>query len=307
MENIILPILVFVIIVSLGGMVIMWQNKKRAALASRLNASENAAADIDQGESALQGFLGLVGRILSPGDASQTLREQMAQAGFFTASAPNAYMGAKMLLLFIGLLVVPTIGVSADAKGVEIAMATAISAISLSFLPNIVVSSYCRRRKMEVQQSLPDAIDLLEICVNSGMGLDQAWNAVADEIRRVSQILGDEMALTNLEMHIGAQRADALRNMSRRTNVDEMASLASVLVQSERFGASISTALKEFANTMREDRSQRAEESAEKMAVKLLIPMIMFIFPAILIVTTGPAIINVLDVFNNLEIVNPSK
>jgi tight adherence protein C len=306
MDYILVPILVFTIVVSLGGVVLVWQARRRAALASRLPQGDtpvNAEADRESG---LQVFLGMIGRVLSPGDASQPLRDQLAQAGFFTASAPSAYMGAKMLLLFMGMLVVPTIGVTTSAQGIEIAMATAIGAIILSFVPNLVVASYRRRRMTDVQHALPDAIDLLEICVNSGMGLDQAWNAVADEIRRVSQILADEMTLTNLEMHLGAPRAEALRNMSRRTGIEEMASLAAVLVQSERFGASISAARKEFANTRREDRSQRAEESAEKMAVKLLIPMIMFILPAILIITTGPAVINILDVFNNLEIVSPT-
>ena len=146
---------------------------------------------------------------------------------------------------------------------------------------------------------MPDAIDLLEICVSSGMGLDMAWNSVAHEIRRVSSILADEMALTNLEIHLGADRADAMRHTSDRTGADEMASLASVLVQSERFGTSIADALRTYATSMREQRSQRAEEAAEKMAVKLLIPMVVFIFPTILVVTAGPAGVKLTALFGS--------
>ena len=141
----------------------------------------------------------------------------------------------------------------------------------------------------EIRNHLPDAVDLLEICVASGMGLDMAWNQVAEQIRGVSAQLADEMALSNLEMHIGASRAEALRHMVDRTGAEDLASLVAVLIQSERFGTSISEALKTFSETMREMRSMRAEESAEKMAVKLLFPMILFIFPVVLIVVAGPA------------------
>jgi tight adherence protein C len=107
----------------------------------------------------------------------------------------------------------------------------------------------------------------------------------------VSPILGDEMALTNLAMHLGTPRADALRHMAARTGVDELGSLVSLLVQSDRFGTSMSEALKTFAHSMREERSLHAQEAAEKMAVKLLVPMVLFIFPAVLIILVGPAAI----------------
>jgi len=125
------------------------------------------------------------------------------------------------------------------------------------------------------------------------MGIDMAWNAVSDEVRRVSTTLGDEMALTNLEMHLGAPRADAMRHMSDRTGVDDIASLVATLVQSERFGTSIADALRVFAESLREQRSQRAQEAAEKMAVKLLFPLVLCIFPAMLIVVAGPAFITI--------------
>jgi tight adherence protein C len=166
------------------------------------------------------------------------------------------------------------------------------------FLPNIVLKRLATKRCSEVRRHLPDVIDLLEISVSGGMGLDTAWNAVAVEIRAVSPLTADEMALTNFEVLLGAERGDAIRNMALRTNSNELDSLVAVLVQSDRFGTSISEALRVFAQTMREMRSQRAEEHAEKMAVKMLFPMVLFIFPVVLIVAAGPAVLTLVELFS---------
>jgi tight adherence protein C len=165
-----------------------------------------------------------------------------------------------------------------------------ISAL-FSFLPNFWVSVRRDRRRLDVQIHLADAVDLLEICVSSGMGLDMAWNSVSDEMRRVSTTLADEMALTNLEIHLGAPRAQAMRNMAARTGAEEISSMVATIVQSDRFGTSIADALRVFATSMREQRSQKAEEAAEKMAVMLLFPMVLCIFPAMLIVVAAPSVI----------------
>jgi tight adherence protein C len=161
----------------------------------------------------------------------------------------------------------------------------------LFFIPNLAVGIRRDKRRAEVKKVLPDAVDMLEICVSSGMGIDAAWTAVGDEIRRVSPTFADEMELTNLEVSLGVPRAVAMRHMADRTGAEDLSSLVALLVQSERFGAGIIEALTTFAKTMRETRGQRAEEAAEKMAVKLLFPMVMFIFPALILIMVGPALI----------------
>jgi tight adherence protein C len=130
-----------------------------------------------------------------------------------------------------------------------------------------------------------------------GRGADMAWNAVCDEFRGVSQVLADEMALSNLEMHLGAPRADAMRNMAKRTGVEDINSLVGTLVQSERFGTSVSQALRTYADAIRMERSMRAEEAAEKLAIWLLFPMVLFIFPCMFIVILGPAGIRISEMF----------
>lgn len=149
-----------------------------------------------------------------------------------------------------------------------------------------------RKRRNEISCHLPDAIDLLELSVTAGMGLDQAWKAVTDQVRGVSPTLADEMALTNLEIHPGASRPDAMRHMAERTGAPELGSLVACLVQAERFGTSMRQALRNFATGMRENRSQLAQEAAEKMAIKLLFPMILFVFPPAVMVMAGPAFIS---------------
>jgi tight adherence protein C len=168
---------------------------------------------------------------------------------------------------------------------------------TFALLPNVLVTLRRRRRTANVRGHLPDAIDLLEICVSSGMGMDMAWNSVCEEFRGVSTILADEMALSNLEMHLGARRADAMRNMAKRTGVEDISSMVATLVQSERFGTSISQALRTYAEAMRAERSARAEEQAEKLAIKLLFPMVVFIFPCMFIVILGPAGIRIQQMF----------
>jgi tight adherence protein C len=166
-----------------------------------------------------------------------------------------------------------------------------LGGIVLFFVPNVLLKLRLKKRHDEICQHLPEAIDMLEICVSSGIGLGMAWNVVADEIQHVSPTLASAMGLTNFEIHLGVSRVEAMRHMAARTGVDKLSSLAAILVQTERFGTSIATTLRIFAASMREERFFEVEERAEKIAAKLIIPMVLFIFPAIFIITVGPAAI----------------
>ena len=227
------------------------------------------------------------------------LREKLTHAGFYDPNAATIFMGAQLLLLLVAL---PFAGLLALALRlpllVGVAVVVVVTAVT-ALAPNVFVSIRRSRRSQEVREQLPDAIDLLEICVSSGMGLEMAWNAVADDFRTVSPILADEMSLATLEMHLGADRAHAMRNMARPTGVEDISSLVATLVQSERFGTSVSQALRTYADALRTERSQRAEEQAEKLAVKLLFPMVLFIFPVMFIVILGPAVIKLHEMFVN--------
>ncbi len=292
--DILIPALASASVLTTGSAILLAKVAKRKAIRKRLEGltvglgRSSAAAP---GKSRLLEALGRLGHLFSRKSPSSSLRQDLANAGYHGTSASAVYIGAKILLLCAGLasagLALWSMELATHLKLFLVLVAGGV----LFFVPNIYVRSRRRRRTLEVRHHLPDAVDLLEICVASGMGLDMAWNSVADEIRGVSTTLADEMALTNLEIHLGAPRGTALRHMAERTGVSELSSLVSLLVQSDRFGTSVGETLRVFAESMREERSLRAQEAAEKMAVKLLFPMVLFIFPAVLVVLVGPAAI----------------
>lgn len=288
--DILIPVLAFIAVFAMGCAILAGRSRRRDPIQSRLaelgSDTEEASEDATQG---LSSFVARFSKLFGPANPSQGLRARLATAGYHAHNAAAVYLGAKMILLFVGAAGTAIATLPLEIPGLVRPLLIFAGGAMLSFIPNIVVGSRREKRRKEIGGHLPDAVDLLEICVSAGMGLDMAWNAVTDEIRRVSSTLADEMALTNLEMHLGASRTVAMRNMVERTGVDELGSLIAVLVQSERFGTSITEALRTFAGSMRENRSQKAEEAAEKMAVKLLFPMVFFIFPAVLIVVAGPA------------------
>jgi tight adherence protein C len=229
---------------------------------------------------------------------SAGLREGMVRAGFHDRAAPTIFMGAKVFLLGFGTVLPIVLLAPVDVPGMVKMLVPVVVGVSLFFVPNMIVTYRRKRRQEEVKNSLPDAIDLLEICLSAGMSLDAAWNLVGEKMRQVRSVLADEMTLANLEIHLGASRDEALRRMAERTGAEELASLIAVLGQSERFGTSVADALQTFSESLREERTMRAEEAAEKVAVKLLFPMVLFIFPALIIVLAGPAIINMVKLLS---------
>jgi tight adherence protein C len=161
------------------------------------------------------------------------------------------------------------------------------------FIPNIYLARRISSRKREVFESFPDAMDLIIVCVESGLGLDSAMSKVGQEMYKRSPILGAELHLVNLELRAGSTRERALKNLAIRTGVEEIEGLVATLVQSDRFGTSVADSLRVHADTLRTKRRLRAEEAAAKIALKLLIPLTFCIFPALLVVLLGPAVLSI--------------
>lgn len=299
MAEFLVPILVFVAVTAVGGAVLSARVARRGPLRTRLASQQGEVGEsaTPAGKTRFRRAVERTAMMASIGRPSSRLQEDLAKSGYHASNAAKLYLGSKLLLFIIGatglaVVLLPT-GMSLSVRVFLILAGATV----LSLVPNFVLYRRRTKRAEEIRRHLPDALDLLEICVSSGMGLDAAWNAVADEVRRVSTTLGDEMALTNLELHLGSPRAVAMRRMAERTGSDEIASLVGVLVQSDRFGTSIRDALRTFASSMREERSQQAAEDAEKMAVKLLFPLVLFIFPTVLVVGVGPAAIKLAEFF----------
>jgi tight adherence protein C len=300
MSQQLIPVLVFFAVIGLGGAVVLVRGWRRRTIEERLFGQNTATKSPTADSHESRGFVDTVeqiGRAVSNGKPEAGLKEWLAKAGYYDDAAPTVYVGAQLVLGLFALTLGGAIAFSFDLALMMRGCIVVAVLAAFALLPNLTVQLRRRKRTGEVRRHLPDAIDLLEICVSSGMGLDMAWNAVCDEIRTVCPILADEMALSNLEMHLGAPRADAMRNMARRTGVEDISSLVATLVQSEKFGTSVSQALRTYADAMRTERSARAEEAAEKLAIKLLFPMVMFIFPCMFVVILGPAGVRIRQMF----------
>jgi tight adherence protein C len=293
--QVLVALLAFASVLFLGIGLLFLRERRRRALSRRLETGDflygRSAGPTRPGH--FLKFLEGVGNVVSHGHASTSLWEQLVRAGYMSRTAPAIYTGIKILLFAAGLTITAMLALPTDQTLVKKISLISLGAVLPFFLPNLFVLHKVQKRREEIRQYLPDVVDLLEICVSSGIGLDMAWNVVSEEIHHVSSVLGTAMDLSNFEMHLGASRTEAMRSMAARTGADQMSSLAAILVQSERFGTSVAVALKEFASSMREERRMTAEENAEKMAVKMIIPMVLCIFPAVVVVTIGPAAINI--------------
>jgi tight adherence protein C len=161
------------------------------------------------------------------------------------------------------------------------------------YLPDIWLLQKTQKRQEKLLKALPDALDLLVVCVEAGMGLDEAINRVAKESNLKSPDLSDELEFLGLELRAGKQRQDALKNMAERTNLEEVKNLVTLLIQADKFGTNIADTLRVYSDSFRNQRFQLAEEMAAKLPVKLLFPLLMFIFPALFVVILGPAAISI--------------
>jgi tight adherence protein C len=219
--------------------------------------------------------------------------KRLVQAGYWSPEATRLFFGARVVLaagLVIGGLVMGAF------LGLRLPGALMIGVWLGGFGwlgPSWYVLHRRKTRRAEISSALADALDLLVACVEAGIGLNQALLRVAEEIRNMSEALSAELIMVNLEIRAGTPRDQALRNLAERTAVEDIDSLASTLIQTERFGTSVGRALRVQADTLRQKRRQRAEEAAAKTTIKLIFPLVIFIFPALFVVILGPAVIQV--------------
>jgi tight adherence protein C len=212
----------------------------------------------------------------------------------------SGYRGPEALALFTGIRMVSALSaffLLATPLFGRPNVLLALAAGALGYVgPAMVLARMAERRQHRIRLSLPDALDLLVVSVEAGLGLDQAIQRVADELAFAHPELSDEMRLVNLELRAGKARSEALHNLGTRTGVDDLASLVAMLVQTDKFGTSVAQSLRVHSETLRTKRRQRAEEAAAKTGVKMVFPLVFCIFPAIWVVTLGPAVIKFVEV-----------
>lgn len=227
---------------------------------------------------------------------TSNLRVRFMQAGLRGPGWPVIYFGAKTFLALVlpGLLLLYGSVANADLMAkMTLPVLLLLAAIGY-YLPNLVLRAAARQRKRELQEAFPDAIDLMTVCVEAGLGLDAAMNRTGSEIVVRSEALADELNLVALELRVGSTRTVALQNFALRSGVDDVATFVTIVLQSEHFGTNVADSLRVLSDTMRERRKVRAEETAAKIPLKLLFPLIFLIFPSLFVVLLGPAMINVM-------------
>lgn len=228
----------------------------------------------------------------SPADLS-VVEKRLYAAGFRTPAALKTFLGIKAVatlgLPLLTWLVCSQAGVSSDNR-----LILAVMAAGLGFMaPGEILQYMIKARRKRIQKALPNALDLLVVCVESGLGLDQAIMQVSRELQTGYPDLSSELAITNLEMRHGTRRADALRNLGERTGVEDVKKLVGTLVQADRFGTSIGQTLRTHSEFMRLTARQRAEEKAAKVGIKLVFPIFFCILPSLFVVTVGPVVVTI--------------
>jgi tight adherence protein C len=303
----IIPLLVFLgIVVAIWAVLTMISNRNSQALErlARLSRPQSLADLQDptraRGDHKLQGLIDAaksISRPLMPNTELEqgALKTKLANAGFRSDAATMVYSGIRLasLALFFG------IGVAAFVPGRPLGwfaiQGVVYTTVFGFFLPSVILWYIRTKRQEEIFLTLPDALDLLVVCVESGLGLDAAMRRVCDELGSHAKVIGEEFSLANFQLQMGRPRREVLHDLGVRTGVDDVRSLAAILIQADRFGSSIAQALRVQSDAMRTRRKQLAEEKAAKTAVQLLFPLILFIFPGIFVVLVGPAAINIME------------
>lgn len=236
----------------------------------------------------------------SEGWEKSPLHIRFVNAGWRSPEAPKLYFGIKTLLtVTFTVLAYIFLDKSLQADNPSVMVFILIIAAAIGYyLPNFVLSAVLKNRKQEIVGNLPDATDLLIVCIEAGLSFDQALSKVASEIKVKSKILGEEFDLVLMELRTGFTRDHTLKNLSLRTGVEEIDLLATMVNQSERFGTSIADSLRVYADTARTKRRQKAEETAAKIATKLMFPLLMCMLPAIFVVLLVPALMQIKEFFS---------
>jgi tight adherence protein C len=224
------------------------------------------------------------------------LRRRLANAGFHGFTPVVIYAFSEVVLAAAGFLIVWFVG--GFRRGLLFGI---VGAFVGYMIPGFVVARRIRQRKLQIQNGLPDALDLLIVCLEAGLALDQAILKCSEELAISYPALSHELSMINIETRAGKPRLEAFKNFAARTKVDDVRALVAMLVQTDRFGTSVAQALRTHAEVSRVKRRQRAEEKAAKLSVKLIFPLVFCLLPAFFVVAVGPAIIKFVQFFGNLQ------
>ncbi|MCZ2148467.1 MAG: type II secretion system F family protein [Bryobacterales bacterium] len=302
-----ISVLIFLLLaigISFAGLK-LWVRPKEAI--ERVAGVGSAGLDVAPGHPSLvlREVVEKLGRVAphSPKDVT-IMQRRLIRAGYRSGNPLTLLYGAKVLCAVVFPIIAGILVLNSSAEASNKFLAVAASAGLGFFGPNEFVNWRARRRQKQVKRGLPNALDLMVVCVESGLGLDQAILQVAKELDVAHPEISEEFALVNLELKAGKRRAEALRNMAERTAVDDLKKLVAVLIQADRFGTGVAQSLRAHADYMRVQARQIAEEKAAKLGVKLVFPIFFCILPSLFVVTVGPVVVKIvrelLPMMNNM-------
>ena len=298
--------------ISLGLMGVYWlmykpqsaATERLKRLGDRATGAASAPISLDEnrpGSDLAERLATPLNRLLPVSAAeARKLQKQLMQAGFRSQTAPGVYR-AMQLTTMAGFPAVVALACALLARPLSGAIFWILCAFVIGFfLPRYALGRMIRSRQQLVRWGLADALDLMVISIEAGLGLNAAMMKVSSELKEVHPDISEEFELANLEIRVGRERDEALRNLAERTGVEDLRSLVAMLIQTDRFGTSIAKAIRAFSDSLRTKRRQRAEQAAQKAAVKLLLPLACFLFPTLFIAILGPAALQLMDTLGKM-------
>jgi tight adherence protein C len=294
--TILVAALIFVTVMVLGlTLGLRYWVRPRVVIDRLVDASGPATHARESWQAGLRRFLAGAGsRIGSREKDRERVTRQLARAGLRKPGALNLYNGSRVAGSILLCAVAAGTGLISEAESSTCIMAAMAGAMAGFWMPGEILQLMIRRRKRAIERALPNALDLLNICVESGLGLDQAILYVSRELRRSHRDISEEFAMINFEIRAGKSRPEALRNMADRTGVANVKELIAVLIQADRFGTSVAQTLRAYSRHLRVQARQTAEEKAAQLSVKLVFPIFFFILPSLFTITIGPVVVHIM-------------
>ena len=304
MDPTILTLVAFLTAVSLVGLIAVVTQNSDDSAESRLNTFEREPAIGDEEDSLFEdsdrkGVLAVIFPFLDDKTRRQ-MGERLVQAGIYQRNSPLSYVTLKLLVIVVPIGLAFFAHLSGLASPIEAFLFAAITGIAGTIAPGFYLDHLRSARQTTLRRALPDALDVIIVCVEGGLSLPAAFAKVGTELSTAHPLLATEMLIVRREIQMGRSTGEALRNFAQRFDMEELRGLSSVVLQAERFGASVVRAMRIFADSLREKRMLRAEELAAQATVKILFPTLFCIFPALFVVILGPAVYDILDYFDKL-------
>ncbi len=295
--------LVFVVTFLVVFVVLYFVSRRRDPVKARLQELAVKAGTARKGEYDFYASLVRKGVDLLASDQQQaaTTKDWLSRGGYFSSSAIYNYYLTKIILTLLLATVALLIGFHFHWSTTRIVLLCGGAALIGILVPRLWVSRKIALRREAIRRAVPNMLDLLVVCVEAGLSFTAALTKLSEEMKLSCAPLAQELTIVTQEILVGKPKADAFRNLANRTKVDELRSLAVTLIQADRLGTSIATSLRVLADTMRFKRRQRAEEAANKVTVKLVFPLVLLIFPELLIILAGPAIITIFKTLTTLN------